>query len=271
MAERISEADVVDLTPKKFRRLVREEKWTGQTQMACHGYVQANLAVVPKELAFEFLTFCFRNSRPCPVLDVTDPGNPHPRLVASEADLRTDVPRYRVFKEGRIVDELTDVTKYWQKDLVAFLLGCSLSFEWALRAANVRYRFLGAYATNIPCVPSGVFHGPMVVTCRLIKGAEDAIRTIQICSRHLFSHGAPVHIGDPKQIGIKDLYNPDMGRGDPDGQAIPPQEPDEIALFWGCGVTPQAVAISAKPSLMITHFPGCMFVADKLSAELVVL
>jgi len=271
MAKKINEADVEEMAPKEFRGLVREGKWTDGTEMACRGYAQANLAIVPKEIALEFFTFCFRNPRPCPLMDVTEPGDPHPKIVAPEADLRTDLPKYRVFKKGEIVDEPADIIRYWRDDLVAFLLGCSLSFEWALRDANVRFRFLGAYSTDISCIPAGIFHGPMVVTCRLVKGAHDAVRAIQICSRHLFSHGAPVHIGDYKKIGINDLYNPDMGRSDLSEGAIALQEPDEIALFWGCGVTPQAVAMAAKPSLMITHFPGSMFVADKLSSELVAL
>jgi len=271
MPKKINEADVTEMAPKEFRGLVREGKWTDGTEMVCRGYAQANLAIVPKEIALEFFTFCFRNPRPCPLMDVTDPGDPHPKIVAPEADLRTDLPKYRVFKKGEIVDEPTDITRYWRDDLVAFLLGCSLSFEWALRDANVRFRFLGAYSTDISCIPAGIFHGPMVVTCRLVKGANEAVRAIQICSRHLFSHGAPVHIGDYEKIGIKDLCNPDMGRSDLSEGAISLQEPDEIALFWGCGVTPQAVAMATRPSLMITHFPGCMLVADKLSSELVAL
>ena len=271
MGESIGEAAMTEMTPKEFRGLVRGGTWTDGTEMVCRGYAQANLAIVPKEIALEFFTFCFRNPRPCPLMDATDPGNPHPKLVAPEADLRTDLPKYRVFEKGELVDEPTDITRYWRDDLVAFLLGCSVSFEWALRAANIPFRFLGAYSTDISCIPAGIFYGPMVVTCRFVKGADEAVRAIQICSRHLFSHGAPLHIGDYGKIGIKDLYSPDMGRSDLHDGVIPPQEPNEIALFWGCGVTPQAVAMAAKPPLMITHFPGCMFVTDKLCSELVVL
>lgn len=268
MNKKISEVDLMEMTPKDFRSIVKQGKWADSTSMACRGYAQANLAIVPQEIAFDFLLFCFRNPRPCPVLDVTDLGDPHPKLIASEADLRTDLPKYRVFKKGKLVDEPTDITKYWRDDLVAFLLGCSFSFDWALRAANVKYRLIGAYSTNISCIPAGVFHGSMVVSCRLVKGSHDAVRAIQISSRYLFAHGAPVCIGDPEKIGIKDLCNPDVVR---DSNPIPPQESDEHALFWACGITPQAAAMAAKPSLMITHFPGCMFVADKLSNELVIL
>jgi len=259
------------LDPRQVRSLIRGGRWKDDTEMVCHGYVQANLVIVPQNIAFDFLTFCVRNPGPCPVLDVTDPGSPHPRQVAPEADLRTDLPKYRVFKNGEIVDEPTEITQYWREDLVAFVLGCSLSFEWALRDAGIAFRFPGAYATNIECRPAGIFHGPLVTTCRLFENAADAVRAIQISSRHILSHGAPVHIGDPGQIGIKDLCDPDMGRSSSiKGDIVPPQ-PNEAALFWGCGVTAQAAAMTAKPALMITHYPGCMLVTDKLSAELAIL
>ena len=269
MSTQILEADLKDMTPQYFRQIVRQEKWTEWTSMACRGYAQANLAIVPKEIAFDFLMFCVRNPRPCPVLDVTDPGDPHPKLTAPEADLRTDLPKYRVYKKGELVDEPSNIIQYWRDDLVAFLLGCSFSFDWVLRDAKVQYRLLGAFSTNLPTVPAGIFHGPTVVTCRLVKGDRDAIRAIQLSSRHLFAHGAPVHVGDPKAIGIQDLYKPDMSRGD--FFTGEPQQPDEIALYWACGITPQTVAMATKPSLMIAHSPGCMFVTDKLSAELAVL
>ena len=269
MGKKIKEADLKEMPPKEFRNILKKGKWTEWTAMACHGYAQANLAIVPKENALDFLMFCVRNPRPCPVLDVTDPGDPHPKLVAPRADLRTDLPKYRIFKKGELVDEPTDITPYWRKDLVSFLLGCSISFDWALRDAKVQYRFLGAYSTNIPTVPAGIFHGPMVVTCRLFKGDYEAVRAIQLSSRHLFAHGAPIHVGDPKSIGIKNICKPDMAHGG--SRTIPPQKQDEIPLYWACGVTPQTVAMAAKPSFMITHFPGCMFVTDKLSSELVVL
>jgi uncharacterized protein YcsI (UPF0317 family) len=258
------------MPPNAFRQIVREGKWQHGTEMVCRGYAQANLAIVPQDIALDFFTFCFRNPRPCPLLDVTDPGDPHPQKTANEADLRTDLPRYRVFQHGELVDEPTDIMKYWRKDLVAFLLGCSLSFEWALREANVKFRFLGAYSTNLSCTPAGIFRGPVVVTGRLVKGHDDVGRAIQISSRHQLSHGPPIHMGDPEKIGIEDFYNPDMGRSASIEGPIPPQEPDELPLFWGCGVTPQAAALSAKPSLMITHYPGAMFITDKLSNELAV-
>ncbi|GAI18747.1 unnamed protein product, partial [marine sediment metagenome] len=260
-----SKEELAAMSPKEFRGIVRRGEWGERSEGACRNYVVSNLAIVPKDYAFEFLLFCNRNPRPCPVIDVTEPGDPHPKLVAPEADLRTDLPKYRVFKDGQVIDEPIDITNYWRDDLVAFLLGCSHSFDWALRAANIHYRKIGAHTTTIPCLPAGRFHGPMQVSCRLVK-SYDASRAVQISSRYPFAHGAPVHIGDPAAIGIKDLYKPD--RPKPLKKPITPLEPDEVAMFWGCGVTPQIVAVEAKVSFMITHFPGHMFITDRLLEEL---
>ena len=259
--------ELLAMSPKDFRSLARGAEWTEGTGIVCRGYLQANLVAVPKDYAFEFLLFCQRNPRPCPLLDVTEPGDPHPRLMALEADLRTDLPRYRVFQQGKLIAEPTDIGGYWRDDLVAFLLGCSYGFDWALRAANVSYRFLGAYTTNIQCVPAGRFHGVMLVSCRLMKGGYDAARAAQISSRHLLSHGPPVHIGDPSLIGIRDLRHPDIFAPAP----VAPQEPDEIALYWGTGITPQTVALESNIAFMITHCPGHMFVTDRLSEEMAIL
>lgn len=269
------------MNPKEFRHLVRQKEFAGVTEECCQGYVQANLAIVPKDLAFDMLLFCQRNPRPCPILDVTDPGDPHPKMLAPDADLRTDLPKYRIYKNGNLIDEPTDITDYWRDDLVAFLLGCSHGFQWALRAANVQYRLLGAYKSNIDCVPAGRFHGHMVVSGRLAKGTRNVVRAVQICSRHLESHGPPVHIGDPSLIGIKDFYHPDVineaveiakdiGQ-DTSSIVIPPQEPDEIPVFWGCGITPQIAAMESKIPFLISHAPGNMFIADKLSEEMSVM
>lgn len=273
--------ELAAMRPREFRNIVRRGDFVGVTEECCRGYVQANLVIIPKEPAFNFLLFCQRNPRPCPVLDVTETGDPHPKLVAPDADLRTDVPRYRVYKNGELIDEPTEITSYWNGELVAFLLGCSHSFQWALRAANVKYRLLGAYTSNIECASAGAFHGHMVVSGRLFKGAHDAIRAAQITSRHTHSHGPPIHIGDPAIIGIKDFYNPDVineavelakdAGKDTSSIVIAPQEPDEIAMFWGCGITPQIVAMESKISFMITHHPGNMFVTDRLSEELAIL
>ncbi len=253
--------------PKDFRQIVREGKWKGITNEACENYVQANLAIVPKAYAFEFLLFCQRNPQPTSLLDVTEPGSIEPFKVAPLADLRTDLPKYRVYRNGDLIDEPADVKKYWDNDLVAFLIGCSWSFDWALKAAKVQFRMVGAYNSNIQCRPAGVFRGQMVVSARLFESSHDAMRAIQISSRHPECHGVPVHIGNPDTIGIKDLSKPDVFKL---VNGIP-QKANEIVMFWGCGVTPQTVAMEAKIPLMITHAPGHMFVTDRLVEEMAIL
>ena len=260
--------ELAAMSHAEFRSIVRRGEWRERSRGACRGYTVANLAIVPEDYAFEFLLFCNRNPRPCPVIDVTEPGNPHPKLMAPDADLRTDLPKYRVFKDGQLTDEPIDITNYWRDDLIAFLLGCSHSFDWALRAANIHYRKIGAYTTTIPCLPAGRFHGPMQVSCRLVK-SYDASRAVQISSRYRFAHGAPVHIGDPAIIGIKDLYKPDMQTVKDVKESITPQEPDEVAMFWGDGATPRNVAVESKIPFMITHGKGgYMFITDRLIEEL---
>lgn len=256
------------MSPKDFRYIVRNAEWVKETADACRGYGQANLIALSREYAFEFLLFADRNPRPCYVLDVTEPGDPYPKVMAPDADLRTDLPKYRIWKDGQIIDEPTDATKYWNDDLVAFLIGCSWGFVWGLKAANVPFRSLGDYTTNIPLTPVHRFHGHMVCSCRAFANSHDAVRAIQITSRHLAFHGAPVHIGNPLLIGVKNIGNPDA--------FIPPwptpqPEPHEILMFWGCGITPQNVIMESKIPYAITHYPGHMFVIDKLVEELAVL
>jgi uncharacterized protein YcsI (UPF0317 family) len=253
-------------TGSQIRREARSGDLTGPTPGLALGYVQANLVVVPRELAFDFLLFCQRNPKPCPLLDVTEPGCPEPRLVAPGADLRTDVPRYRVFRHGELVDEPADLKAWWRDDLVGFLLGCSFTFENALLQANVPVRHLEAgcnvpmYRTNRPCVPAGFFHGPLVVSMRPLT-PNQAVRAVQVCTRFPRAHGAPVHLGDPEAIGIRDLARPDFG----DAVEI---RPGEVPVFWACGVTPQAVAMEVRPPLLITHKPGHMFVTDLRDTDL---
>jgi uncharacterized protein YcsI (UPF0317 family) len=230
------------------------------------GYVQANLAVVPRDLAFDFLLFCQRNPKPCPLLDVTEAGSPEPTFVAPGADVRTDVPRYRVYRHGELVDEPTDLLRWWQDDLVAFLIGCSFTFENALAEAGVSVRHIAQgvnvpmYRTSIPCRPAGVFHGPLVVSMRPMTPAQ-AVTATCICARFPRAHGAPVHFGDPTTIGIRDLGRPDFG----DPVEV---RPGEVPVFWACGVTPQAAAMEARPPLLLTHSPGHMFVTDLRDAQL---
>ena len=224
----------------------------------CRGFVQANLVILPKDVAFDFLLFCQRNPKPCPVLDVTEPGSPHPLHAAPEADLRTDIPKYRVYRKGVLVDEPTNLLSYWSGDLVAFLLGCYFTFETALAANDIPIRHIEEdvtvpmFITSVECTPAGAFSGPLVVSMRPIP-FEKVVRAVQVTSRFPSVHGAPVHIGDPERIGIKDLSRPDFG----DAVTV---RPGEVPVFWACGVTPKAVAMRSKPELMITHAPGHMFV-----------
>lgn len=253
-------------TGSDVRRLARAGEWTGPTPGCAPGFVQANLVILPRALAFDFLLFCQRNPRPCPLLDVTEPGDPEPRQVAPDADLRTDVPRYRVFRDGALVAEPNDVRELWQGDSVGFLLGCSFTFENALLQAGLPVRHIEMnrnvpmYRTNVACRPAGVFRGPLVVSMRPMQPAE-AIRAVQICTRFPRAHGAPIHLGDPAALGITDLNRPDFG----DPVEV---RPGEIPVFWACGVTPQAAVMTARPPFCVTHSPGHMFVTDLRDVEL---
>ena len=251
------------------RQLVRAGTITGPTAGRAPGYVQGNLAVLPKELAADFLRFCQANPRPCPVIGVSEPGDPRIPALGADLDIRTDVPRYRVWKDGALVDEPTDIKSWWRDDLVAFVLGCSFSFEEALMEDGIEIRHVSCgsnvpmYRTNIACVPAGPFQGPMVVSMRPMKPA-DAIRAIQITSRFPAVHGAPVHLGRPDLIGIADIGKPDYGDPVPVGA-------DEMPVFWACGVTPQSVIANIRPPFSITHAPGSMLVTDLKNARLAAL
>ena len=253
-------------TGADVRRLCRAGELTGPTPGLASGFVQGNLVVVPRELAFDFLLFCQRNPKPCPLLDVTEPGSAEPALVAPGADLRTDLPRYRVYQKGELIDEPTDLRRWWRDDLVAFLLGCSFTFESALLQAGVPIRHIEQnrnvpmYRTNIPCRRAGVFHGPMVVSMRPLTPGQTVTAT-RVCARFPRAHGVPVHFGDPEAIGVRDLDRPDFG----DPVEV---RPGEVPVFWACGVTPQAVAMHVRPPLLLTHAPGHMFVTDLRDADL---
>jgi uncharacterized protein YcsI (UPF0317 family) len=248
------------------RRAIRSGEWTTATAGLAFGYVQANLAVLPREHAYDFLLFCQRNPKPCPVIEVTDTGSYVPSLSAPGADLRTDLPAYRLYRNGQLEEECTNIEHLWRDDLVAFLTGCSFTFEAALLAAGLPIRHIecgcgvSMYRTNIQCTPAGVFHGPMVVTMRPMP-AKNVVKAVQITGRYPAVHGAPVHIGNPGVIGIADLSKPDYG--DP-----VPIKDGEVPVFWACGVTPQAVAMAAKIPFMITHAPNHMFVTDLLNETL---
>jgi uncharacterized protein YcsI (UPF0317 family) len=253
------------MKPSDIRLRARAGELVGPTCGLAPGYLQANLVVVPQSLAFDFLLFCQRNPKPCPLLEVTDPGSPEPRDLAPGADLRTDLPRYRVYERGKLIDEPTDVRRWWRDDLVAFLLGCSFSFEEAMQRAGLPVRHIAEghnvpmYRTNIPCKPAGIFRGPTVVSMRPLTVSQ-TVRAVEITSRYSKAHGAPIHVGTPAAIGIADIQYPDFG----DGVTI---QPGEVPVFWACGVTPQAVLMEVKPELAITHSPGCMFVSDVRADE----
>lgn len=255
--------------PKEIREEIRRGKYTGVTAGLGQGYVQANLVVLPKEQAYDFLLFCQRNPRPCPLIEVTDAGSSEPVGVAPGADLRTDVPKYRFYRNGELAEEVTDITPYWREDLVAFLLGCSFTFEWALLDAGVPMRHIeegrnvAMWRTSIACRPAGCFRGPMVVSMRPIP-AELVPKAVTVTARFPMAHGTPVHIGDPEAIGIKDLDHPDWG--DPGIF-----RPGDVPVFWACGVTPQAVALASKPPFVITHSPGHMFLTDLPNHALAVI
>ncbi len=252
------------------RLRIREGALTGHSAGVAPGYVQANLAIMPAEYAQEFQTFCQLNPKPCPMLAIGAPGDPHLPTLGADLDLRTDLAGYRVFRDGVEIDVTDDITKYWRDDLVSFPLGCSFSFEDALLRDDIPLRHfernecVAMYVTNIDTKPAGRFHGKMVVSMRPLKPA-DAIRAIQITSRFPNVHGAPVHIGLPEAIGVMDLEKPVFG-GDP-----PRIKDDEIPVFWACGVTPQVAIEQAKPSFCITHQPGRMLVTDLKNSHLSIL
>ncbi len=253
----------------EVRLRARSGRLTGPTAGLAPGYVQGNLAILPKDLAADFLRFCHANPKPCPVIGVSNPGDPMLPALGADLDVSTDLPRYRVWRDGDIVDEPTDVRSWWRDDLVAFVIGCSFSFEEALLADGLPIRHISCgvnvpmYRTSIPTVPAGPFHGPLVVSMRPLKPA-DAIRAVQITSRFPSVHGAPVHLGLPELIGIRDLARPDYG--DP-----VPVEADELPVFWACGVTPQSVIAAARPAFAITHAPGAMLVTDLRNSRLAIL
>jgi uncharacterized protein YcsI (UPF0317 family) len=248
------------------RRECRSGRFDGPTAGLAPGYVQGNLAILPRDWAADFLRFCQANPKPCPLLGVSDAGSPALPALGAGLDIRTDLPRYRVWEHGELVATPTDVMSFWRDDLVSFVIGCSFSFEEALQQNDIPMRHIACgcnvpmYRTGIATQPAGRFHGPLVVSMRPLKPA-DAIRAIQVTTRLPAVHGAPVHIGFPEAIGIKDLGKPDYG------DAVP-IEPGELPVFWACGVTPQAAIAAAKPPFAITHAPGCMLVTDLKNSQL---
>jgi uncharacterized protein YcsI (UPF0317 family) len=254
------------LSPGEIRSLIRKGKWGKPTAGLAMGYAQANLVILPQEYAFDFLLFCQRNPKPCPLLEVLEPGMFRTVFLSKDADVRMDIPKYNIYRKGKLTRTARDIRNLWKNDFVTFLLGCSFSFEEALLRSKIPIRHIEEnknvpmYITSIPCNSSGVFRGPMVVTMRPIS-PDKVTRAVQITARYASVHGAPVHIGDPSKIGIRNLKKPDFG----DPVTI---KKGEIPVFWACGVTPQAVVMKAKPELCITHAPGHMFISDVLNEEL---
>ncbi len=252
--------DYAFISSLEARHLIRSGAWSRPTTGLALGHVQANLVILPQSWAEEFTTFCHLNPRPAPLLDITLPGDPRPTKVAAQADLRTDIPRYRVYRDGELVEEPEDILSSWREDFVAFLLGCSFSAEHALIEHGIRLRHLeqgknvAMYRTTIECIGTPRFHGPLVVSMRPIKTTM-IDKVAEITSRYPLAHGVPIHIGDPLALGIIDLAQPDWG----DAVSV---EGDELPVFWACGVTPQAIIMIVKPEIAITHSPGHMFITD---------
>lgn len=259
----LSRLDAARLTPAELRAAIADERWTDTTLGLALGHLQANLAVVPREDAYDFLLFCQRNPKPIPLIEVLDAGSPLVQDVAPGADLRTELPRYRVFRNGELVSEPQHLREDWEDDAVAFLLGCSLTFEAAMLEAGIPLRHLEAgttapvYITSQPCRPAGKFSGPLVVSMRPVP-ADLVARAVQVTSRYPWGHGAPMHVGDPAGIGISDLEAVDFG-------APPHMEKGDVPVFWGCGITPQLAVAQARSRYTFTHYAQHMFVTDRSS------
>jgi uncharacterized protein YcsI (UPF0317 family) len=250
-------ADPARVTPAQARELFRGGLRV-PTAGWCAGWTQANLLAVPKDIAYDLLLFAQRNPKSCPVLDVTDPGGVDCRLFGG--DLRTDLPCYLVYEDGELVDQRNDVRDLWRDDLVAFLLGCSFTYQNALLEAGIPVGLVETgsgfpiYRTGLPCRPAGDLAGPLLVSMRPIP-ADQVATAVRVTARYPMVHGAPVHIGDPRTLGIADLHAPDFGEP-------VPIRPDEVPVFWACGVTPQAAVMQSRPDFAIGHVPGHMAITD---------
>lgn len=248
------------ITPYDVRKLIREEKLVGPTAGMCPGYAQANLVILPKDLAYDFLLFTQRNPKSCPILEVGDVGNKMLNFLGEDIDITTDIPKYRVYEDGVLTGEYTNIKDFWRDDFVSFLIGCSFSFESDLIEADIPIRHIEEkcnvpmYITNIPCTPAGMFNGNMVVSMRPLP-YDKIVQSVLVSGEMPKVHGAPIHIGDPSIIGIKDINKPDFG----DAVTI---NNNEVPVFWPCGVTPQAVVMNVKPKIVITHSPGHMLITD---------
>lgn len=257
--------DYSKTSPEEIWKRIRTGEIDYPTAGMCAGYAQANLVILPKQYAEDFKKFAKKNPKPCPILEVIE-GTPDIHDMGEGANIVTDVPRYRIYENGVFTKELTDVSEYWKEDSVAFLIGCSFSFEEALMRAGIEVRHIAMgcnvpmFKTNIQCESAGVFKGPMVVSMRPMT-PENAQIAKEITDRYPNVHGGPVQIGNPEEIGVKDVMKPDYG------DAVEFRE-GEIPVFWACGVTPQAAIENAKLPLVITHAPGHMYITNVLNTEL---
>lgn len=247
-------------SPAELRREIINEKWSSSTAGILDGYQQANFVAIPKENSFDFLLYCVRNPQVCPVLAVTEPGDPMVNAGSTSADVRHAIPRYRVWQFGELVDEPLNVSDYWTDDMVGFLLGCSHTFEGPLADAGIKTHYSSAsaappvYVTNRPTVPAGAISGPLLVSMRAFP-ANQVSAAVQITAKYPTGHGSPVHVGSPETLGIADLTQPDFG-------PAPIVNSGETPVFWACGVTPQVVLPKLNLRTVITHYPGHMFVFD---------
>ncbi|MEH6405493.1 MAG: putative hydro-lyase [Sneathiella sp.] len=252
-------------SPKDVRHAIRGNHFTGNTAGLGGGYLQGNLAILPAEYAMDFLRFCQRNPKPCPLVGVSETGDPLLPTLGDDVDIRTDIPQYKIFKGGNLIQQVNDIKDLWRDDFVTFVIGCSFSFEEALINEGIAIRHIDQnktvpmYRTNIQTVKAGPFSGEIVVSMRSLS-ITNAIRAIEITSRFPQAHGTPIHFGDPKTIGINDIQKPDFG----DPTDI---KEDEVPVFWACGVTPQIAIRNAKPSICITHAPGHMLITDIRGAD----
>lgn len=258
--------EFASMAPSDVRELIRKGEIIGPTAGMCNGYAQANLAVLPKELAYDFLLFCQRNPKSCPLLEVSDVGSRELHSIAKNVDIATDIPKYRIYKDGVMVEECADVSRFWRDDFVSFLIGCSFSFEAELLESGITVRHIEEnrnvpmFRTNIDCEPAGIFSGKMVVSMRPLP-YDQIVRATLITGDMPRVHGAPIHIGSPEAIGIEDVSKPDFG----DSVTI---HDGEVPVFWPCGVTPQSVIMNVKPKIAITHSPGHMFITDIKNVQL---
>lgn len=256
----VTHAQLRKASVPELRAAIRHGAYNRHTAGLADGFLQCNVVILPETFALDFFRYCQRNPKPCPLVGVSDTGDPMMWTLGDEIDIRSDVPLYNVYHDGRLAEQLIDIHEVWRKDMVAFALGCSFTFESALTAQGIPLRHVeqdmtvSMYRTTIETVPAGPFHGGMVVSMRPIA-KRNVERAVSISSRYPLAHGGPVHIGDPAAIGIADISRPDWG----DPSSI---EPDEQPVFWGCGVTPQNAIMQAKPPICITHAPGTMLITD---------